>query len=96
MLFSKNMLLEVQNEVANITEGSRWPAKDLLIKMQEELGELAATHRGNGDPEMEVGDILFALLAYATERGIDVETGLDRAVVKHQKTVGTKRAEAPR
>lgn len=35
--------------------------------------------------EMEVGDLIYSLLSFAQENGIDPEVALDRVLVKYQK-----------
>ena len=69
------------------TNGGYWTPFQILARLTEELGEVAAAlQRQEGlrprkvevDLEGEVGDLLFTLIAFANVNGID----LDRAIAK--------------
>lgn len=78
----------IHNEVASWYSGMYPTAKadDVLIKLMEEVGELAASFQKNKwstsiqtsqewahKEEDDIGDIMICLLAYCYKRGIDLD-----------------------
>ncbi len=64
------------------TVGFDWPdAQGARAKLLEELGEVDAAVRGEGDSsvEDELGDLLLAATSFARHLGVDPETALRRA-----------------
>src|SRR5690606_9361914 len=62
--------------------GFDWPdAEGARAKILEELAEVDAARRGEGDSplEDEVGDLLLAASSFARHLGVDAETALRRA-----------------
>lgn len=75
------------------------PAAYRLLDVHAELGELASevvgSTRYGADPatvtvaEDEVGDALFALLAFAEAVGVDAGTALETAMEKYEDRIAT-------
>ena len=77
-------------------EEGYWPPLSNLARLVEETGELARelNHRYGhkpkkaGEPEqdlaLELGDILFVLLALANEQKIDMEDAFGRVLAKYR------------
>ena len=77
-------------------EEGYWPPLVNLARLTEEVGELARelNHRygsktkrpdePEGDLGLELGDILFVLIAIANEQGIDLEDALRRVLEKYR------------
>ncbi len=75
--------------------GGYWPPLSNLARLIEEVGELArelnASHghkprkagEATTDLALELGDILFVLIALANERGIDLDDALRRVLEKY-------------
>jgi NTP pyrophosphatase (non-canonical NTP hydrolase) len=73
-----------------------WPPLANLARLIEEVGELARelNHRSGtkprkpdepeGDLAMELGDILFVLVALANEQGVDLDEALRAVLRKYQ------------
>ena len=77
-------------------EEGYWPPLVNLARLTEEVGELARelNHRHGSktkkadEPEadlaLELGDVLFVLIALANEQGIDLEDALRRVLEKYR------------
>lgn len=77
-------------------EEGYWPPLANLARLIEEVGELARelNHRHgskprkptepDGDLALEMGDILFVLIALANEQGIDLDDALRRTLAKYR------------
>jgi NTP pyrophosphatase (non-canonical NTP hydrolase) len=89
-----NQLERVSDRYAErfgIERGDDW----LMLKLQEELGELAQAHlklsgrgRGTVDPqarEDEAADVLCFLLLYCRRFGVDLDAAVDRKWLAHLK-----------
>ncbi|MEN8374238.1 MAG: nucleotide pyrophosphohydrolase [Gemmatimonadota bacterium] len=92
-------LAEAQREVdawiGQFREGY-WPPLANLARLIEEVGELAreVNHRHgpkrkradepDGDLALELGDVLFVLMALANEQGIDLDDALRRVLEKYR------------
>ncbi len=73
-----------------------WPPLANLARLAEEVGELARelNHRHGpktkrleepaGDLALELGDVLFVLIALANEQGIDLEDAFRRVLGKYE------------
>jgi len=78
-------------------EEGYWPPLVNLARLTEEVGELARelNHRfgpkarkpdePEGDLALELGDVLFVLIAMANERGIRLDEALERVLAKYEK-----------
>lgn len=73
--------------------GGYWDKFQILARMTEELGEVAAAlQRQEGlrprkvevDLEGEVGDLLFTLAAFANATGLDLERAVTGAMQKYK------------
>ena len=67
--------------------GFDWPDADgARAKILEELAEVDAARRGEGDSplEDEVGDLLLAASSFARHLGVDAETALRRANLRFE------------
>lgn len=85
----------VDDWISQFQEGY-WPPLVNLARLAEEVGELArelnhrygAKRKKPGEPEqdlaLELGDILFVLLALANEQKIDLDTALVRTLEKYR------------
>ena len=66
---------KVQNRAAKV--GFDWEeAAQVLPKVNEEVEELIAAMSGDGDPEAEIGDVLFTMVNLARHLGLDAEVAL--------------------
>ncbi|TVP73870.1 MAG: nucleotide pyrophosphohydrolase [Gemmatimonadales bacterium] len=77
-------------------EEGYWPPLANLARLVEEVGELSRelNHRygpkrkkpseADADLALEMGDILFVLLALANEQGIDLDEALERTLEKYR------------
>lgn len=77
-------------------EEGYWPPLSNLARLVEEVGELARdlNHRYGhkprkaGEPEqdlaLELGDILFVVIAIANEQKIDLESAFERVLEKYR------------
>jgi NTP pyrophosphatase (non-canonical NTP hydrolase) len=88
-------------------EEGYWPPLVNLARLIEEVGELARelNHRHGaklkraeepeGDVALELGDILFVLLAIANEQGVELDRALQQVLEKYEARDRTrwKRAE---
>lgn len=84
----------VDEWISRFEEGY-WPPLVNLARLTEEVGELARemNHRFGAktkrpqeqasDLEIELGDVLFVLIAIANEQGIDLGNALDRVLAKY-------------
>ncbi|TVP58575.1 MAG: nucleotide pyrophosphohydrolase [Gemmatimonadales bacterium] len=85
----------VDRWISQFEEGY-WPPMVNLARLVEEVGELARelNHRhgpkrkkpdeAEGDLALEMGDVLFVLLALANEQGVDLGDALDRTLSKYE------------
>ena len=87
---------KIQRKVKKLRKDKKWNTKPehLLLAMQEELGELCASflehhtkYRKNSKRkptklDNEIGDVLFLLLSFASEMGIDCESCLNSTIKK--------------
>lgn len=85
----------VDGWISQFEEGY-WPPLVNLARLVEEVGELARelNHRhgpkrrkaeeGEGELALEMGDVLFVLLALANEQGIDLDDALRRTLAKYE------------
>lgn len=76
--------------------GGYWPPLSNLARLVEEVGELSRelNHRYGHKPKkpvepdqdlaLELGDILFVLIALANEQGIDLTEALERVLEKYR------------
>ena len=72
---------KVQSKAAKA--GFDWPDREpALDKLAEEVDELRRAARGDGDPEEELGDLLFAAVKAGRFLGLDSEQALTRACDK--------------
>lgn len=63
--------------------GFDWPdAAGAMEKVAEELDEVRQAQQGRGDPEEEIGDLLFSAVNVARHVGIDPERALEKACDK--------------
>jgi NTP pyrophosphatase (non-canonical NTP hydrolase) len=92
-------LLEAQKAVdewiSSFEEGY-WPPLANLARLVEEVGELAreVNHRygskpkrpdeGDAELALELGDVLFVLIALANEQGIDLQDAFQRVLDKYR------------
>jgi NTP pyrophosphatase (non-canonical NTP hydrolase) len=77
-------------------EEGYWPPLANLARLVEEVGELAreVNHRygskpkrpdeGDADLALELGDVLFVLIALANEQGIDLQDAFQRVLAKYR------------
>ena len=83
-------------------EEGYWPPLANLARLVEEVGELARelNHRFGSKPKrpdeadtdlaLEIGDILFVLIALSNERGIDLDDALKRVLAKYEARDGDR------
>lgn len=91
-------MINAKRRVRSTLLDNLWPSKDILIKLMEESGELAAAvNRGRGNKVSEMGDVLFACLALCIAEDINPDHALDCAIEKYEQHVllGDPRAEPP-
>jgi NTP pyrophosphatase (non-canonical NTP hydrolase) len=91
----------VDEWIAQFEEGY-WPPLVNLARLVEEVGELSRelnhqygskTKRADeapGDLSLEMGDVLFVLLALANEQGVDLSQALERVFEKYRVRDGTR------
>lgn len=73
--------LKLQKRLARV--GFDWDAPDeVLDKIVEEAGEIAAARREGGDVEGEIGDLLFSLVNLSRHLGVDPEAALRQTNTK--------------
>jgi NTP pyrophosphatase (non-canonical NTP hydrolase) len=77
-------------------EEGYWPPLANLARLVEEVGELAReiNHRHGSKPKkadepetdlaLELGDVLFVLIALANEQGIDLTTAFEKVLEKYE------------
>lgn len=65
--------------------GNLWPRDKILLKLTEELGELAQAFRKKARLEQieELGDVAFALLCLAEREAVDFDSAVEMAIEKH-------------
>ena len=85
----------VDDWIGQFKEGY-WPPLANLARLVEEVGELAReiNHRYGHKPKradepeqdlaLELGDVLFVVIAIANEQGIDLEDALNRVLEKYR------------
>ncbi len=83
-------------------EEGYWPPLVNLARLVEEVGELSRelNHRFGSKPKrpdeaekdlaLEIGDILFVLIALSNERGIHLDDALERVLEKYEKRDGDR------
>ena len=83
-------------------EEGYWPPLVNLARLVEEVGELSRelNHRFGSKPKradeaeqdlaLEIGDILFVLVALSNERGIDLDDALERVLEKYETRDGDR------
>jgi NTP pyrophosphatase (non-canonical NTP hydrolase) len=59
--------------------------------MHLEVSEFIEALRGKGDPEDELGDVLFTVLAVADYYKIDVIKALERNIKKHKRIIANEK-----
>ena len=91
----KEAQASVDRWIARFEEGY-WPPLVNLARLTEEVGELARemNHRfgakkkrddePQGDLALELGDVLFVLIAIANEQGIDLDDALTKVLGKYE------------
>ncbi len=85
---------KVQNRAAKV--GFDWDeASQVLPKLREELDELEAAMRGDGDVEAELGDLVFSMVNLARHLGVDPELALQRANATFETRFRRMEAEGP-
>ncbi len=85
---------EIQNRAAKV--GFDWgQAAEVLPKIQEELDELTAAMKGDGDIEAELGDVMFSVVNVARHLGIDTELALRSATGRFEQRFRRMEAEGP-
>jgi NTP pyrophosphatase (non-canonical NTP hydrolase) len=52
--------------------------------MHLEVSELIEALRGKGDPEDELGDVLFTVIAVANHHNVDIIAAIKRNIKKHE------------
>ena len=87
-------LPELQRSVDQwiVQNGGYWNEFQILARLTEELGEVAGAlerqaglrpRRAEVDLELEVGDVLFTLAAFANRNNIDLDQALRRVLAKY-------------
>lgn len=73
--------------------GGYWDAFQILARLMEELGEVAAAlqrqeglrpHTTTMDLEAEIGDVLYTVMAFANAREISLDQALARVLQKYE------------
>jgi len=73
--------------------GGYWDAFQILARLMEELGEVAAAlqrlnglrpHDSTVDLEAEIGDVLYTVMAFANARQIRLDQALARVLQKYE------------
>ncbi len=83
---------KLQRRLAEV--GFDWStAEDVLEKIAEEAGEIAAAQEEGGDVEGEVGDLLFTLVNLARHMGIDPEGALRQTNAKVERRFAAVEAQ---
>ena len=74
---------KIQNRAAKV--GFDWEdASQVMPKLHEELSELASALNGDGEVEVEMGDVLFTAVNLARHLGLDPENALRAATAKFE------------
>jgi tetrapyrrole methylase family protein/MazG family protein len=85
---------KVQNRAAKV--GFDWEeAAQVLPKVNEEVEELMAAMTGDGDPEAEIGDVLFTMVNLARHLGLDAEVALRGATDRFEERFRRMEAVGP-
>lgn len=85
---------KIQNRAAKL--GFDWESAEKVVpKVAEELEELVAAMSGAGDPEAEVGDLMFSVINLARHLGIDPELALGRANATFERRFRAMEAQGP-
>ena len=72
---------KLQKKAAKV--GFDWPdAQGALDKVNEELDEVRRASQGDGDPEEEIGDLLFAAVNVARHLKVDPERAMEKTCNK--------------
>lgn len=98
MASAERPLPEIQKKVKDLYKHNGWKTDPtlLLLAMQEELGELAASwlaeHPGYEKPAVdtdsipeEVGDLVHLILAFCNTQGINFEECVEATIAKRKK-----------
>lgn len=75
--------------ISNICELHKWK-KDWIrggCYMHLEVSEFIEALRGKGDPEDELGDVLFTVFAVADYYKLDIIKALERNIEKHSEII---------
>ena len=77
----------MQKAVEANLQGCLWTAKEILLKLSEETGELIRAVRKEGDKAIqhEIGDVLFAILALCIRLGVSSEGCLRISMQEHSR-----------
>ena len=85
---------KVQNRAAKV--GFDWEeASQVLPKVREEVDELDAAMSGKGDPEGELGDVLFTMVNLARHLDLDAEVALRGATDRFEERFRRMEAVGP-
>lgn len=85
---------KVQNRVAKV--GFDWEeASQVVPKLREEIAEVEAALDGSGDPEAEMGDLLFSVVNLSRHLGIDPEMALRRSTATFEERFRRMEEEGP-
>lgn len=85
---------KMQNRAAKV--GFDWEeASQVLPKVNEEIDELIAAMAGDGDPEAEIGDVLFTVVNLARHLDLDAEVALRGATDRFEERFRRMEAAGP-
>ena len=91
----------VDGWISRFEEGY-WPPLHILARLIEEVGELSRelNHRFGSKPKkpgepdqdlgIEIGDVLFVLIALANSQGIELDESLERVLTKYETRDGER------
>ncbi len=85
---------KIQNRAAKV--GFDWSdASQVMPKLAEELSELEAALGGSGNPQSELGDLLFSAVNLARHLGLDPELALRAATDRFERRFRRMEQEGP-
>jgi tetrapyrrole methylase family protein/MazG family protein len=85
---------KIQNRAAKV--GFDWDeAAQVVPKVREEVDELESAMSGDGDVEVELGDVLFSVVNLTRHLGIDPELALRRATAKFERRFRRMEEDGP-
>lgn len=85
---------KIQNRAAKV--GFDWvEAAEVVPKVTEELSELIAAMKGEGDVPAELGDLLFSIVNLSRHLAVDPELALRQAVTRFEKRFRHMEAAGP-